>query len=95
MAPPREPHDIDPLLDAYPVSKAPDTLWDRVQDELARPEPVRRMIISGRPILSRVVAAAAIVLPSGETASVTISRRSIWYFSNSSPLSRSQNRNTP
>ena len=62
MSPPREPHDIDQLLEGLPVSRAPDALWDGVQDELARPDPVRRMIIPGRPIASRLVAAAAIVL---------------------------------
>ena len=62
MPPPREHHEIDPLLEGLAVSRARETLWNGVQEELARPERVRPMIIRGHPIASRAVAVAAIVL---------------------------------
>jgi len=62
MSPPREPHDIDTLLEGLPISPAPDALWDRIQDDLAHPEPVRRLLFPGHLIASRLGEAAAIIL---------------------------------
>ena len=59
----REKHAIDPLLESLPVSGAPEALWDRVQAELARPVPApRRTLVPGRPVASRFLAAAAMVV---------------------------------
>ena len=62
MAPHRDPHEIDPLLRDLHVSKAPEALWDRVQHDLETPEALPQSGLMTRPIASRMLAAAAIML---------------------------------
>jgi hypothetical protein len=56
-----DPKDVERLLRRLPVSKAPATLWEGIQAELASPGTVREMPASKRPVPRWLVAAAAVL----------------------------------
>ena len=62
MTPPREPHDIDRTLSQLPVSRAPEGLWEKVRNEVDNPSASPRMLLDGRPVASRLLTAAAILV---------------------------------